>query len=330
MLNYISSLSLIVALSVTAVYAQNLVPNPDFEQRDFDFCGIAGSTDLSNSLADWYSATSGTPDVYFTDIVSSCWNFQPNSTYSGSIGIKGSQLPRSGSSMSGIGIYTIAGMNQREYIQVELSSPLIPTGKYLVEYYVSLADYTEFASNNLGFHLSTTAVSNGTDGLLSVNPQFASSYVIGDTQGWVRIVDTIVASDAFSFLTIGNFDDDSSTVVESNATASFEPGMYGAYYFIDDVRVERVIEDPTSSLAQMEISQIKVFPNPVSDEIWIHVPQENGEAEIELVDLNGKLVWFAKNKLKEQKINMEGLEDGLYFIHVNSPNGIFVERVIKK
>ena len=293
MLSYLSSLSLTIGLSVTTAYAQNLVPNPDFEQRDSDFCGIAGSTDLANSLADWYSPTSGTPDVYFTDIASSCWNFQPNSTYPGPIGIKGSQLPRSGSSMSGIGVYTIAGMNQREYIQVELSSSLIPTGKYLVEYYVSLADYTEFASNNLGFHLSTTAVSNGTNGVLSVSPQFSSTNVIGDTQGWVRVVDTIVASDAFSFLTIGNFDNDASTVVEANATASFEPGMYGAYYFIDDVRVERVIEDPTASTNEIGITRVKVFPNPNSGQVWVELPQEDGEVEIELVDLNGKLVWSA-------------------------------------
>jgi hypothetical protein len=330
MLNYLSILSITIGLSVTAAYAQNLVPNPDFEQRDSDFCGIAGTSDLATSLAAWYSATSGTPDVYFTDIASSCWNFQPNSTYPGPIGIKGSQLPRSGSSMSGIGVYTIAGMNQREYIQIELSSPLIPTGKYLVEYYVSLADYTEFASNNLGVHLSTTAVSNGTNGVLSVNPQFTSTNVIGDTQGWVRVVDTIVANDAHSFLTIGNFENDASTVVEANPTASFEPGMYGAYYFIDDVRVERVIQDPTAGAGQMEIGCVKVFPNPTSGEVWVELSQEDNEVEIELIDLNGKLMWSVKNGLKKQMINMEGLKDGLYFVRVKSLKGSFVERIVKK
>ncbi|MDG1332138.1 MAG: T9SS type A sorting domain-containing protein [Crocinitomicaceae bacterium] len=329
MKNYLAVL-FAFCLSTAALFAQNLALNPDFELRDADFCGIAGPSDLENSLVDWYSATSGTPDVYFTDIAPSCWNYQPTSTYPGPIGIKGIQLPRSGSAMAGMGLFTISGLNQREYIQVQLTSPMVPSGNYLVEYYVSLADYTEFASNNMGFHLSTNAVTSGGNGVLAVSPQYASSNVVGDIQGWVRIADTITASDAFEFLTIGNFSDDASTTLEVNPSASFEPGMYGAYYFVDDVKVERVIIDSTANTTQLERNDaFSIFPNPTDDEVWVELQNGGGQIQIDLFDVNGQLVLSIKNAEKRQRIDLRKLDGGVYFVQVKNGSKSYSEKIVK-
>lgn len=310
--------------------AQNLVLNPDFELRDSDFCGIAGSTDLENSLSDWYSPSIGTPDVYFTDIDSTCWNFQPNSAYPGPIGVKGEQMPRSGTSMTGIGLYTISGMNQREYIQVELNSPTVATGKYLVECYVSLADFTEFSSDNLGFYLSTTPQTSGSNGLLTVTPQYVETTVIGEINEWVRVFDTITVTDAYQYLTIGNFSDDASTTTIANPTASFEPGMYGAYYFIDDVRVERVFTDTTASVDQLELIDVRVFPNPVSDEINIEFSKAEVDVLIELVDLNGKLIYAIQGDFRKRAIDLSGLGSGVYIVRIETSTGVHSKRIVKK
>lgn len=328
-MKYVVSVIFLSCFLLTNVKAQNLVPNPDFELRDFDYCGISSSSDLENSLTDWYSPTSGSPDIFFTDIASSCWNFQPISTYPGPVGLKGEQLPRSGSSMVGIFLHTIATFEQRDYLQIQLSSPVVPGGKYIVECYVSLADYTEFASNGLGFHLSTTAISSSNDGVLAYTPQFAITNTIGATQDWVRVFDTITVTEAFDYLTIGNFGDDASTITEANPTASFEVGTYGAYYFIDDVRVERVIDDPTAGHNELDLLDVRVFPNPTADEIHIELPEALANVEIELMDAHGKIVWSVKDSFKNLTVDMKNFENGIYFIRIESESAIYSERIMK-
>ena len=227
--------------------AQNLVPNPSFETTNGDFCGIM-MHEYSTTATDWYSPTQGTPDLFFTNIPSTCWNFQPNSDYGGPIGLKGPQIPRTGVVMSGLLLYTIQGLSQREYIQVPLSSSLIIGKRYVVECFVSLADYTEFGTDRLGMYLSAQPVSLQTDGVLNFTPQVTSNGVIMDKQNWVRVVDTVIATDSYAYLTIGNFSSDAQTPKTNNPTSSNQPGMYGSYYFIDDVRVELVREDTTAGI----------------------------------------------------------------------------------
>ncbi len=316
-------------LASSTLFAQNLVPNPDLELRNNDFCGIAGSNDLSAALADWYSPSGGSPDVHFTDISSSCWNFQPNSTYPGPIGLKGTQLPRSGSSMAGFFAYTVDGLNQREYLQVQLMSPLVPTGKYLVEFYVSLGDSTEFSSNNVGFNLSVLAPSGGGDGVLNVTPQFAEANGVGDTQGWVRIFDTITATEAFEYLTIGNFFDDNATSVTSNPTASFAPGTYGAYYFIDDVRVTRVFTD-VADINENKHMDVRIFPNPTMDEAVIEFNDIIDQKSIDLLDAGGNVLWSTEDVSKQVVIDLRKRVKGMYFIRINSDSGARLETIVKQ
>lgn len=323
------SLLTVYSLLSGALMAQNLVPNPDFETRDSDFCGIAVSSTMASTLTDWYSPSSGSPDIYFTDIESSCFNFQPNSTYTGPIGLKGSQLPRSGSSMAGFFTYTIDGLNQREYVQVQLMSPLVPNGKYLVEYYVSLADSTEFASNNLGFYLSVNLPSAGGSDVLNVTPQFVQTNTIGDTQGWVRVFDTITVSDAYQYLTIGNFGDDASTTTVNNPTASFAPSTYGSYYYLDDVRVTRVFTGG-ASINENDRVEFAVFPNPTTNEVNIELTGYNGDINVDLIDEKGRLISSYKEITEALTIDLKDCNKGVYFVRIQTESGTYLEKLVKQ
>jgi hypothetical protein len=137
-----------MAFAAEAV-AQNIIPDPGFEAVEGPFCGIMGPNDFSNTMFDWVSPTNGAPQMFFTDADASCYNAQPVSTYSGPIGIRGTQLPFEGQAMAGLYAYTIEGFNQRHYAQAELDVPLVPGQAYAVGFYVSLADYIEFASTGL-------------------------------------------------------------------------------------------------------------------------------------------------------------------------------------
>ena len=139
------SVLLLLLFGNVALPAQNLVRNPSFENLLMLPCDIMITGEMALIEQDWYSPTDATPDVYSTIIPQSCFLFQPNSTYPGPIGLKGTQLPRTGTTMAGYGFFTIQGQNQREYVQVRLSSPLIPCRRYEVAFYVSLGDFQEYA-----------------------------------------------------------------------------------------------------------------------------------------------------------------------------------------
>jgi Secretion system C-terminal sorting domain len=309
--------------------AQNFVLNPDFENTNGTFCGIMAGGDFSSTMQDWDTPTQGTADLLFTNIASSCWNFQPNSTYGGPIGLKGPQIPRSGDVMAGIFLYTLPGFDQREYIQVPLSSSLTVGGRYIIECYVSLADYTEFATDQLGIYLSTQPVSLPSDGVLNYTPQVLASGVISDTQGWVRVADTLIATDSYAYLTIGNFSSDAQTPTTVNPTASFEPGTYGAYYFVDDVSVERYID--TAALANNELieSQVSVFPNPFTDQIKIELPETGSAFDIELYNPEGKLLFINKDVMSQLEISMSEFPAGVYILTIRNDENVITRRIVK-
>lgn len=235
-----SFLAVLVFFFVGQSQAQNLVVDGSFESGDEVFCGIMGAYDFGNNLNDWTSPTQGTPQLFFTNVNSDCWNAQPTSTYPGPIGIKGSQMPLDGESMAGIYAYTIPDFNQRHYIQSPLSSPLIPGQAYKIGFYASLADFIEFGSNGLGAHLSEGGMSANSDGVLAATPQVVSEEVLSDYIRWILISDTLIADAAYDHITIGNFQTDAETVLAPNASGTGAVGTYGAFYFIDGVYVEPV------------------------------------------------------------------------------------------
>ena len=62
--------------------------------------------------------------------------------------------------------------------------------------------------------------------------------------------------------------------------------------------------------------QIKVFPNPVNESLYISHPTEEIFA-IQIIDVNGKLV-FDKKHNKNAPIPMQSFELGTYFVKVTS------------
>lgn len=309
--------------------SQNLVHNPSFEDIDNSFCGIMTSGDFATTLAYSYSPTLGSPDCFFDNIASSCWNFQPTSMYPGPIGLKGEQLPRTGHVMSGISLYTIQTFEQREYIQIPLSSSLNIGSKYLVECYVSLADYTESATNQFAIYLSTNPVTGFSDGVLPYTPQVIADGFITNTQGWVRIGDTLTVTEAYSYITLGNFSSDVSTPTVLNPTASELPGTYGSYYFVDDIRVERVLIDTAAAMFDFDLDRLHVSPNPFSEQIKIELPETVNAFDLQLSDSKGKILLIRKNVFGKLILPTEYLPSGIYILTLKNENGIYTKRLIK-
>jgi len=172
--------------------AQNLVPNPGFE--DYHSCPT-GRNQVYN-LASWFKPTN-----YTTDYLNTCttgWPIALPHTYDGYI------TPKSGNGMVGIA-YKYSGRNDSieyhptEYIEVELTDTLWGGYEYCLGLSMQLADSSMYGVSNFGMYLSKNKVQF----LESVNyvppfyftPQLTTgSNAILDTTNWVSLENTFIAN----------------------------------------------------------------------------------------------------------------------------------------
>ena len=88
------------------------------------------------------------------------------------------------------------------------------------------------------------------------------------------------------------------------------------------------VKDPSSSAVEnVELQNLKLYPNPVKDELVI----ENGELRIEKVeicDLTGKTIYQFENL--KNKINVSALSQGIYIVRLKTDKGTVTEKFIKE
>lgn len=152
----------------------------------------------------------------------------------------------------------------REYVQMQLSSPLQVGKEYCVSFYVSDADRFLLACNGIGLLFRVGASFNilNTD-MVQLAPDIVSNTIVDDTTGWTLVSGTFTADSAYTHLIIGNFYDNNT--VQFAFTGQYPPGLediYGAYYYLDDVTVE---ECPDSTVNPLPIKIPNVFTPAVKD-----------------------------------------------------------------
>src|SRR6478672_6241576 len=198
--------------------SQNLVNNPSFE--NYSSCPT-GDSQL-NALNWQVTANSGnsTPDYY--NVCNSGTQGVPNND-------AGNQNAYNGNAYIGIFCF-YANVPLREYIQSQLSAPLVGGQTYYVSFRVSLADEYGTAIGSLGAYISNNPlVGNGTFGPIVVTPQIISSSIISNTSSWTQITGSFVANGGERYITIGNFSTDAATPRTTNPN-TFISDM--AYYYI--------------------------------------------------------------------------------------------------
>lgn len=218
-------------------FGQNLVPNNSFEDNTTLPCGfISSSAVLDLAATGWIYASGGTSDIHSTEVLSSCWNCASSATG------PGIEAPRTGEEMAGF-YNKIPGRidGYREYIQIKLDKPTVVGETYCVEMYVSLADASAYASNNIGLLLSTEQIVSGSFGAIARPPHVNESDVVTTKSGWHQVTGTIVADSAYEWVTIGNF----YSYAATDDTFLSSTGSNWAYYFFDDVFVILAPEDTT-------------------------------------------------------------------------------------
>jgi len=219
-------------LSTIFTNAQNLVPNPSFEQFTVSCSsmvpGGGGITSWVNPALNSHSSSF----AYLNTCATTPCCGVPVNTYG-----RGYQWPHSGNGYAGFfsiiddGFYT----NFRIYMQAKLLDTLTVNKCYYIEFFISLGNAYVIGSNNIGLLVGDTAIVSNKNLYTPATPQIIQygNPVIIDTLNWVKIAGIYTAKGGEKYITIGNFNDDNSTDTIRIASK----GNYGADYYIDDVSV---------------------------------------------------------------------------------------------
>jgi outer membrane protein OmpA-like peptidoglycan-associated protein len=234
--------------------AQNLIENPGFEQ--FDHCPQA----LGNLQSDvhlWSTPTGGSTDF-----------FHRCSTQMGvPENFNGRQSPAQGDGYAGF--YAYAPGNYREYLQTRLRRPLREGQEYTFSVTISLSERSNYALTDFGILLCEQAVSATTRKVLTKRHWYAqkgNSYhlvvlkgdaFLSDTERWMKLSQTFVAKGKERYLIFGNFKEDARSRKRSTGRDSNK----GAYYYVDDFRLEATGPQVASSIPEFIQDSLYTLPS---------------------------------------------------------------------
>lgn len=210
--------------------AQNLVPNPSFEQ--YSSCPVFASQ--LNLASPWFNPTLGTPEFFHGCAAVSSWVSVPSQATGGY------QPARTGVGYAGIYILRTDIPQMREYIEIELIEPLTEGRCYHFEMFVNQPNDHSLVSDGIGAYLVKGELRLPTASVIPVSPQFSNPLgnLITDTAGWTLVSGNYTAAGGEDHLVIGNFKDDNNTLYQV-----FNNNVWytnSAYLLVDDVSLSEI------------------------------------------------------------------------------------------
>ena len=282
--------------------AQNLIPNGGFEQYQncpFNLGQVFQATG-------WIDPSFGQPDFF---------HMCSSTAASVPVNVNGYQPAHSDSGYAGIYIYNVGDM--REYIEVQMNTPLQQGVCYYFEMYINLGDYYKYTCNTIGAYFSDTLVSMPTwytnfpytPQIQNTNPAYP------DTATWQLVSGSFTAQGGEQFVIIGNFN----TNANSNVMIVNPSGASLCVVQIDDISLT-----PCSSIGISEpsSSKIKVWPQLFDDFLEITFSDQlNQPGMLQLYDVSGRMV-FRTTFTASGRIQLPVLNSGSYVYEVSSNNTV--------
>ncbi len=223
-------------LSFLKCYAQNICPNPGFEQLS----GCPNGTGEINLAPPWTDA--GIP----SDLFSFCHvNGTPPGCNDVSVpdNFAGSSTAHGGSTYAGIFTKKSAA-NQRTYLQVPLSSAMASGQLYKITAHFRRSSGSRYATNRLGIAFSTGPLAQGGGSNIPVTPQAEITDVVADVTNWTELKAYYTGTGLEDQLIIGNFRNDAATTAFNFSVPlpSCAAMTDAAFYYVDDITVTPVTE----------------------------------------------------------------------------------------
>lgn len=183
----------------------------------------------------------------------------------GSTNVYGSETAKEGENYAGIVAYSYNDKMPRTYLSTKLLTPLKKGMRYCVQFHVSLAESSKYASGNIGVNFSSRGFSTAekasiideTHVLTENNKVFTGMY------SWDKVCGIYTATGGEKVLTIGNFTNNGTVKTDkiSKKPADFKGAqIIAAYYYIDDVSVVMLKPGDDcgcgSNVAEVEVANI--------------------------------------------------------------------------
>lgn len=237
-------------LSAIPALAQNLAPNPSFE--DYDECptympALSAPLDPPVSITDWYMPTMGSSDYFNTCSFGGSGFSIPGN-------FVGWQEPRTGNGYLGIHCNYPSEEGYWEYVEAPLLSTLTAGHRYYIGYWVNLAAWNQsFAIAGID-QMGALFRSDYIDlpsfsGRLTETPQVISpaGYVYKDTAGWELVEGMFTASGSEQWVVLGNFTPAGLLTTEYlGGDSSFFSGKL-IYYMLEDVCILDMEGNPSET-----------------------------------------------------------------------------------
>ena len=74
-------------------------------------------------------------------------------------------------------------------------------------------------------------------------------------------------------------------------------------------------EQVVSSVYENSVSELNVYPNPFSEYVTFNIPENHNQNPLELFDMQGRMIMSLQIK-SDEKVNMQGLNQGVYFYNL--------------
>ncbi len=146
----------------------------------------------------------------------------------------GTTNAHTGNRIAGIVTYHAQLTNYREYLMTRLTCPLVPGETYTVSFWSTGGNPVQYVyhTNNIGVYFSTNALTQTNYNLIpAITPQLEITTLVANTT-WTYYSFTFTPTQAYSYITIGNFRNDANTQKQN-----FGTNRPYSYYFFDDISV---------------------------------------------------------------------------------------------
>jgi OOP family OmpA-OmpF porin len=212
--------------------AQNLVPNPSFEEY-VNCPGNFSEAAHEFMVNDWGSATLGTPDYFH-----SCSEGEADVPHNWA----GVSDAFEGKGYVGIYAWMNSTNHYREYLRCKLLSPLVKDSSYHIEFHYKLSSYSKYAIDRIGLLLTDSILTARHDQALQYKPTVSvvqDSALTQTTGLWEKAQMKYRAIGGEQYLTLGNFSDNTETHFYQIQFRPISQEMLAnsAYYYIDAVKI---------------------------------------------------------------------------------------------
>jgi hypothetical protein len=296
--------------------AQNLVPNPGFEEADT--CSSM-SFGIEGPLH-WFSAN-GSPDHLQSCLPYGAFNGLPMNFHT-------FQEPFEGSSCVGIYTYLQGGSNgeYREWIMAPLLEPLVVGQTYYCSFRANAgfggnAQYPQIwlANDKVGMRFTMQARPWTVNDPYPVPPNHAHilyTQILADTVGWTLVSGSFVADSAYQYVMIGQFFSNALTdTLHFADPISVFPWYPRGYTVVDAVCVSASPRgcDLGQGVGEEQATGSVLFPNPAQDQLIVG---QRAGAEVQVLDAVGRLLWQSRITSDHWVLDVGSWARGAYMLRM--------------